>query len=191
MAEAVIDYIPRAHQKRYHNSGLRWRLPIWHRRAGKTVAVTNDLLRDLMRSRSFMPAVAYIAPLRNQAKRVAWPLVQHYMRAIPGTRFDQAELVAYAPGDRRFFVLGSDNPDSLRGTGLDAAALDETAQIDPYAWFQVVRPALAERNGRGTFIGTPKGRMNLLHELWERGAQTGWWRNMLRASESGVLPEPM
>lgn len=190
MASVVIDYRPRPHQKVYHNSNARWRLPIWHRRAGKTVAVVNDLTRDCLRATTFMPAVAYIAPLRNQAKRVAWPVFEHFTKDIPGVRYDRSELVVHLPGQRRMFCLGSDNPDAIRGIGLDAAALDETAQIDPYAWYQVIRPAMAERKGRATFIGTPKGRMNLLHEMWEFGSRgRGWWRQLLKASESGVLPK--
>ncbi len=190
MALVVIDYKPRRHQKGYHTSNARWRLPIWHRRAGKTVAVVNDLIRDCLRATSFMPAVAYIAPLRNQAKRVAWPVFEHFTRDIPGRHLDRGELVVTLPNRRRIFVMGSDNPDAIRGIGLDAVALDETAQIDPYAWSQVIRPALAERKGRATFIGTPKGRMNLLHEMWEFGSSgKDWWRQMLKASESGVLPK--
>ena len=39
------------------------------------------------------------------------------------------------------------------------------------AWTEVLRPALADRNGKALFISTPKG-FNHLHELVE-SAETG------------------
>lgn len=189
MTVVEIDYCPRDHQRAFHACDARFRVLVWHRRLGKTTAVINELQRLLIEADSFMPTVGYIAPFQNQARRIAWPLLCHYASALPGIRFNSQMLVAEWE-NRRFFVLGSDNPDALRGIGLDAAAFDETAQIDPYAWTQVVRPALAERNGRAIFIGTPRGRMNLFHDLWEKALDTeGWWRSMAKASETGILPD--
>lgn len=184
-----IDYSPRAHQAAFHDDDARFRVLVWHRRAGKTVATVNDLIRDLFMAEGFMPNVAYLAPQRNQAKRIAWPLFKHFTAAIP-RHINAQDLEIEFPGDRRLYVLGSDNPDALRGVGLNAAVIDETAQIDPEVWNQVIRPALAEREGRCTFIGTPKGRLNLFHRLWtEAPARENWSRNMLKASASGVLPD--
>jgi len=42
--------------------------------------------------------------------------------------------------------------------GADGVALDEYAQMDPRAWGEAIRPALADRRGRALFIGTPQGR---------------------------------
>ncbi len=184
-----IDYTPRAHQLAYHNDPARFRVAVKHRRSGKTVAAVNELIRGLLTANTFMPNAAYIAPLRNQAKRIAWPLIMHYCKPLPH-EVNKGDLEVHFPGDRTLYVLGSDNPDVLRGLGLDHVVIDETAQIHPDTWTEVVRPALAERNGRCTFIGTPKGRMNLFHDLYVAAPELdGWSASILRASESGILPD--
>jgi hypothetical protein len=54
---------------------------------------------------------------------------------------------------------------------------------------EVLRPALADRRGRLTLIGTPKGH----NEFWERYEAAAddpeWFRMMLRASETGLISE--
>jgi hypothetical protein len=67
--------------------------------------------------------------------------------------------------------------------------LDEPADMDPRAWPEVIRPALADRQGWATFIGTPKGR-NSFFDIWSRaGEDPNWFRAMLRASETGLVPQ--
>lgn len=39
-------------------------------------------------------------------------------------------------------VKSADNPDSLRGSGLDGVVIDEAASIKPEVWQQSIRPAL-------------------------------------------------
>ena len=73
-------------------------------------------------------------------------------------------------------VRSADNPQSLRGAGLDLLVLDEAALLPRVAWFQVLRPSLADRQGRALFISTPKGG-NWFKELWEdAGDRDGWSR---------------
>ena len=188
-AEVIhIPYRPRVGQLEYHNRLARFCVLVAHRRWGKTVAVVNDLIRQVVRSNRFMATGAYIAPLRNQAKRVAWPLLKHYCARIPGYDKNESELVITLPPDKRIIVAGSDNPDALRGWGLVDAKLDETAQIDPECWRQVIRPALADAKGTATFIGTPKGRLNLFHDLYEDAADLeDWCRFLYTVDDSGVI----
>jgi hypothetical protein len=63
-------------------------------------------------------------------------------------------------------LKGADNYDSLRGVGLDFLVLDEFADIDPEAWFETLRPTLADKMGKALFIGTPKG-MNWAKDLYD------------------------
>jgi uncharacterized protein YqgV (UPF0045/DUF77 family) len=44
--------------------------------------------------------------------------------------------------------------------------LDEFADIEPEAWFETLRPTLADRQGGALFIGTPKG-LNWAKELYD------------------------
>src|SRR5690606_9185475 len=83
---------------------------------------------------------------------------------------------------------GADNPDRLRGLYLDGVVLDEYAQIHPRLWAEVIRPALADRQGWAVLIGTPMGR-NQLHEIYQHARrEPDWHAAMFRASDTGVIP---
>jgi hypothetical protein len=72
-------------------------------------------------------------------------------------------------------LRSADNPDALRGVGLDFCALDEFASIDPVTWPEVIRPALADRRGEALILGTPRGFANCLYELWDQAQDTEGW----------------
>jgi hypothetical protein len=74
----VIPYKPRAAFLPFHQRTKRWSCLVAHRRAGKTVAAINDLIRAAVTSKSPMPQFAYIAPFRSQAKSVAWDYLKHF-----------------------------------------------------------------------------------------------------------------
>jgi hypothetical protein len=130
-----------------------------------------------------------VAPFYRQAKVVAWDYLKHYARMFAGdARFHESELRCDLPTGARISLYGADDPDSLRGLYLDGVVLDEFAQMDPRAWSEVIRPALADREGWAVFIGTPLGR-NALWRLYEQAKTAPGWRAVLhRASETGLLP---
>lgn len=162
---------------------------VFHRRAGKTVACIADLIDAALRCDKPEPRFAYIAPYYAQAKEVAWSYLKRYAAPIPGVQFHEAELRATLPGERVIRLHGADNYDRLRGVYFDGVILDEYGDTDPRAWAEVIRPALSDRQGWATFIGTPKGR-NHFAEIWEAAASDPeWFRMMGRASETGLLPE--
>lgn len=183
----VIPYSPRLEFLPFHSRKQRFACLVMHRRAGKTVAVVNDLIRDALTCQKPNPRVAYIAPFYSQAKDVAWEYAKYYTSAIPGTKAHEAELRIDFPNGGRFRLYGADNYDRLRGIYLDAVGLDEPADFPINAWPMVIRPALADRQGKATFIGTPKGK-NEFHRIWtEAQKDDAWFSAMLKASESGIL----
>ena len=84
-----------------------------------------------------------------------------------GASINESELRVDLPNKGRVKLYGADNPDALRGIYLDGVVLDEPAQIDPTLWPEIIRPALADRQGWAVFVGTPKGR-NAFYEVWRR-----------------------
>jgi phage terminase large subunit-like protein len=74
------------------------------------------------------------------------------------------------PNGGEVSVKSADNPDSLRGEGLDLAVCDEHAFMKPEAWSEALRPALSDKLGRALFISTPRGR-NHFWELYQRGVR--------------------
>jgi hypothetical protein len=188
MAEIVIDYEPRAQQLQIHEAieKHRFTVVVAHRRMGKTVSAINHLIKAAIECDKPNPRFAYIAPTYSQAKRVAWDYLLEFTRPL-GATANIAELRVDFWG-RRISLYGSDNADSLRGQYFDGVVLDEIGDQNPKIWNEIVRPALADRMGWASFIGTPKGN-NHFRELADRAQETeGWAFLQFKASETGILP---
>lgn len=167
----------------------RQRFDVWvlHRRAGKTTLAIHTLLKDVLTCPHKNPLGAYMAPLYRQAKTVAWDILKDAARNLPGVQFNESELRADLPNGR-IQLFGADHYDSLRGLRLDSVVLDEYAQFAPAAWGQVIRPALADRLGSAVFIGTPWGRGNHFHQLYQMAQKApGWGSGYMPASYTGAL----
>lgn len=201
MATAAIDianpanvkshYAPRRQFLPLHVKEQRWGIAVAHRRAGKTVACVNELIKKASTCDKPNPRFAYIAPQLNQAKDIAWAYLQEYTDCFgPDRLVNKSELWVELPNNgARIRIYGADNPDRLRGIYLDGAVLDEFGDMDPTVWSQVIRPALSDRKGWAIFIGTPKGK-NTFHTLWLNGQDDeDWFTLSLKASETGLLDE--
>lgn len=189
MPEIVLPYKPREQFLGFHDRTHRWSVLVVHRRAGKTVAGVNDLIRDSLRCAKQSPRFAYVAPTYSQAKDVAWGYLKRFTEPIPGRLVAESELHVTLPGDRRIRLYGSDNYDRMRGIYLDGVVIDEPADMDPAAWYDVIRPALSDRQGWCVWIGTPRGR-DAFFRLWKEATESKEWFTMrLPASESHLLPQ--
>jgi hypothetical protein len=185
--EVSTGYTPRPLQLEIHRSLKRFSVLVCHRRFGKTVLCVNELIDRALRSKKPRPRYAYLAPFYRQAKAVAWDYLRAYTQAIPGTAKNEAELRVDLPNGARIQLFGADNYDALRGIYLDGVVLDEYAQMPPKAWSEVIRPALADREGWAIFIGTPKGR-NAFCELYEEAKRDeSWFGALYRASETNII----
>lgn len=185
----TIPYKPRPQFMPLHERTKRWGIVVAHRRAGKTVAVVNELVKGALLCPHREPHFALIAPFRSQAKSVAWSYLKHYTSVIPGVEHRESDLQAVLPNGGFVQLWGADNYDSMRGNYFDGVVFDEFGDIDPRAFPEVIRPALSDRLGWALFCGTPKGR-NHFAELWEKmRLDPDWFTIMLRASATGITPE--
>ena len=189
VVEVVIPYRPRDVFKSFHARTARWAIMVCHRRAGKTVACINDLLRRAIADGKRDGRYAYIAPQYNQAKDIVWEYLKRFASPIPGVSFNEAELRCDLPNGARIRLYGAENADRLRGLYLDGVVLDEYADMRPSIWGEILRPLLADRLGWVVWIGTPKGR-NSFYDLWEGALdKPDWFRLMLRASETSLIAD--
>lgn len=182
-----LGYEARAAFVPLHTRKERFGCIVAHRRAGKTVASIMDLIDAALRCTKPNPRFAYIAPYYAQAKDVVWAYVKQYTAGIPGASANEGELRVDLPNGARLRLYGADNYDRLRGIYLDGVVLDEFADQPPQAWREVIRPALADRQGWALFIGTPKGK-NAFYDLYKQAIDApDWFALKLKASETGLV----
>lgn len=131
-----------------------------------------------------------MAPSFVQAKDIAWTYLKRYAAPII-TDTNESELWVSLVNGARIRLYGADNADRMRGIYNDGVTLDEYPLMRPSVWGEVIRPTLSDRNGWATFIGTPKGRAGL-YDIWKGINQwdgVDFYRLMLKASETGILPQ--
>jgi hypothetical protein len=150
----------------------RFRIVVGGRRFGKTYLALVELCRA-----AWAPGrlVWYVGPNLRQSKRICWRELKKMTRLYWASQPSETELRIELVGGGTICVKGADNYDSLRGDGLDFLVLDEYASIAQEAWTQVLRPALADRQGKALFIGTPQG-FNHFHELVESAEGRPDWK---------------
>ena len=184
----ALTYKPREQFVPLHNRKQRWAAINTHRRAGKTVALVNDLIYGGLECRLHKPQLAYVGPTYSQAKRVAWAYLKDYAEPYLSKPPQEAELKVTLKNDATIYVLGADNADSLRGMYLDGCVPDEYALFKPSVFSQVIRPALSDRHGWAIFASTPRGK-NLFYDVCQvaKNNPDEWYYLNLPADTSGII----
>lgn len=179
-------YVPREHALAFHARAQRFSVMVMHRRAGKTIACVNDLIDKAIQCHLPYPQFGYLAPYYSQAKSIAWVYLKHYAEPLID-KVMESELSVILKNGAKIRLYGADNPDSLRGMYFDGVVLDEYGDMSPRIFGEVIAPTLTDRRGWAVFIGTPKGK-NHFFDLWEDAKESkGWFTQMLKASESGII----
>ncbi len=144
----------------------RFKVLVTGRRFGKTTLA----IRELCYVARIPGRVCwYVAPSYRQAKQIAWVKIKEILNNLKWIkRINEAELTIFLKNGSRICLRGADNPDSLRGVGIDLLVMDECADISESAWSATLRPTLSDTKGKAIFCGTPKG-MNWFHDLYQRG----------------------
>ncbi|CAA0194019.1 phage terminase large subunit [Acinetobacter baumannii] len=165
-------------QMEVYLSNARFRVVVAGRRWGKT-----SLSRTLIISKSRKPRqrIWYVAPTYRMAKQIMW---KDLIEAIPRkwvVKINHSSLSIELVNGTLIELKGADDPDSLRGVGIDFLVLDEFQDISEEAWTQCLRPTLASTGGHAIFIGTPKA-YNQLYTVYMQGqdpkkVKAGQWQS--------------
>lgn len=153
-----------------HNSDARFKVLSAGRRWGKTRLGVNECLDAASKGgRAWWVSPSY------KTSEVGWRPLRQIARKIPNAEVKLVDRTVTLPGGGFVAVRSADNPDSLRGEGLDFVVMDECAFMQREAWTEAIRPALSDRLGKALFISTPKGR-NWFWENYQRGinGEEGW-----------------
>ena len=144
----------------------RFKVLVTGRRFGKTTLAIRELCYV---ARTPGKVCWYVAPSYRQAKQIAWVQIKKILQDLRWiNRVNEAELSIFLKNGSRICLRGADNPDSLRGVGIDFLVMDECADISETAFTATLRPTLSDTKGKALFCGTPKG-MNWFHDLYQRG----------------------
>ncbi len=144
-------------------SPQRFKVVVAGRRFGKTHLSIRELCYH---ARLPDREIWYVAPTYRQAKMITWKKLRKKLVELKwAQKINETELSILLKNGSTISLKGADNYDSLRGIGLDYLVIDEFADIDPEAWYETLRPTLADKQGGALFIGTPKG-LNWAHDLY-------------------------
>lgn len=168
MPTVQINANPHPGQTEVHGSPARFKVLACGRRWGKTRLGVNECLDVAAQG----GRAWWIAPTYKMSE-VGWRPLRR-IGAQAGAELRKADRQIFFPGGGEVGVRSADNPDSLRGEGLDFLVMDECAYIRERAWMEALRPALSDRTGGAMFISTPAGR-NWFWRLYQRAATDDEW----------------
>jgi len=181
----TCPYVPRKWAIPFHDTDKRWMVLVVHRRAGKTTAALNFLIRSALTKRGTY--YAYIAPTYKMAKNVAWGILKDYTKFIPNIICRESELSVTFSGGSKITLYGAETPDSLRGMGLSGVVFDEYGMQPSNIFTEVIRPTLLENEGYAIWIGTPQGK-NEFYRLFEAHKNDDdWFTRHLTIDDTGVI----
>ena len=160
-------------QKKVAESDARWKILCAGRRFGKTrLGVQLCIQTALAGGRAW-----WVAPTFSIA-RVGWRALESAAMSFPKEiepKISIANMEVLFPNGGFIACKSADNPQRLRGEGLDFIVIDEAAFVKPEVWQEVLRPTLTERKGSALFISTPLGIGNWFYDLWETAGEMESW----------------
>jgi len=174
----IIPYVPRDHFRPLHASKKRWKFLVAHRRAGKSVAMINEMIKcALTNTRTFpKPRYAYVGPSFAQTKDLIWGYLKHYLSVFGDeVKFSESELTATMPNGATISLYGGAAAyERMRGLYFDGIVLDEFPLLNPSVFSTVVRPCLADYRGWAIISGTSNGDDHF-HELKKKNQSDPTW----------------
>jgi hypothetical protein len=157
-----------AAQRQIADAPQRFRVACCGRRFGKTTLAVREILKI---AKDPNKEVYYVSPSYRMSKTIVFKKLKNKLLDLRWVKkINETELSFLLKNGSTISLKGADNYDSLRGVGLDGLVMDEAADIDSEAFFEVLRPALADRQGKALFLGTPKG-LNWFKDLFDMAEQ--------------------
>ena len=168
----------------------RFRVLVAGRRFGKSYLSCIELIRGAIEKPG--EVFFYAAPTYRMAKDIAWKLLKQLVPRIWIKSKNESDLKIELINGSLIELKGTENAMALRGRSLSGVVLDEAAFMDPGVWFEVLRPALADKQGWALFISTPEGTASWFYDLWcfceEAEASQNWKRWSYTTIEGGNVP---
>ena len=146
------------------NNEKRFRVLVAGRRFGKSYLSCIELLKAAISRPG--ETYFYCAPTYRMAKDIAWKEMKKLVPKEWVKSKNETDLKIELINDSTIELKGTENAMALRGRSLAGVVLDEAAFMDSEVWFEVIRPALADKQGWALFISTPDGTASWFYDLW-------------------------
>jgi len=166
----------------------RFRVAVTGRRFGKTHVAMRELAKAASKPDQ---QVWYVSPSYRMSKGIVWDQLKNKLKDLRWIdQSNEAELKLRLKNGSVIHLKGADNPDSLRGVGLDFIVLDEFQDITPETWTTVLRPTLSDKGGKAMFLGTPRGVGSWSHEMFTMAQEAdNWGAHTYTTLDGGNVPE--
>ena len=163
-------------QHKVSQSKKRFRVLISGRRFGKTYLCITEMMKYATKP---LQNIWYVAPTFKMAKEICWSNLKTILNEFNWIEdINETNLTIRIKKSNSVISLKSaDQPDALRGTGINFLILDEFADIDKRTWFEVLRASVADTLGDVLFTGTPRGYGNWSYEMYLKGKQDEEWES--------------
>jgi phage terminase large subunit len=171
--------------------GYKRAVAIWHRRAGKDLVMLNYICKSMYER---VGTYYYFFPTYRQAKKVIWngmtrdgfKFIDYFPKQLR-KRTNDSEMLIEMENGSIFQLIGTDNIDAVMGANPVGCVFSEWSLQNPAAW-DYTRPILAENDGWGAFIYTPRGK-NHGHTLLEtaRAYPDTWYSEVLTVEDTKAI----
>lgn len=171
-------YLPPFHtaQREIADAKARYKVVAAGRRFGKGILGISAAFRMASRGKK----CRWIAPsYSSDSYHAGWNFAKELAAQIPGSAVHlQRKEISFDAFDNGGWLQfrTAEEPDALRGEGIDFCIFDEAAHITELEslWEQSVRPSLMDRAGDAWFISTPAG-FNYFNGLFLRNRTDQDW----------------
>ena len=185
---AATDLSLRNAQGQVFTDRTRFRVLVAGRRFGKSYLSCVELLRGAIEKPG--ETYFYCAPTYRMAKDIAWKTLKSLVPKMWVKSKNESDLKIELVNGSMIELKGTENAMALRGRSLSGVVMDEAAFMSSEVWFEVIRPALADKQGWGLFISTPDGTASWFYDLYCYCAEddNDWKRWSFTTIEGGNVP---
>jgi hypothetical protein len=168
----------------------RFRVLVAGRRFGKSYLSCVELLKGAISKPG--ETYFYCAPTYRMAKDIAWKTLKKLVPKQWIKSKNETDLKIELVNESTIELKGTENAMALRGRSLSGVVLDEAAFMDREVWSEVIRPALADKQGWALFISTPDGTASWFYDLWcyvPEDESGDWKRWSFTTIDGGNVPK--
>jgi hypothetical protein len=185
----TIDISLKKAQSEVFYSKKRFRVLVAGRRFGKSYLACIELFTKALERPG--ETFFYCAPTYRMAKDIAWKVLKKIIPREFIRSKNETDLKLELINDSTIELKGTENAMALRGRSLSGVVLDEAAFMESAVWFEVIRPALADKQGWALFISTPDGTASWFYDMWcyvPEDKSGDWQRWCFTTIEGGNVP---